>query len=712
MPIQSWVSAIIPWLCLAVVGCGGNSTPSPTPPPAVTTPPTVTLSPSAANAFVGQPVILTWSSTNATSCTASGGWNGAEPVNGSQSVTLTVAGTQAFSLSCTGSGGNASASASIAATTASLSLTNTFSPNAVTISTSEGAPYGDGDLWGGRTSLFSQVGYGPTRIQRLYICLSGQVNFNNCSQQPAVTGPLSDQVLAGIDAGIGSYARTGTRLLVRFIYAWANSPGDPPINLILTHIDQLAPILLRNRDLIFALEAGFFGDYGQWVYGIRKRNEDDPANKQLLDRELSYFKGVFPILVPWASHLIYYAGGRVPVDGLGLHDDDYDFGPPGTAPFFELPHDNTTLSQIEAYVAQVSTASLFLGEFDTAYPAQSCSTLDAVSYQFHLQSIGLSDFPTGIWTSLQKLGCGLPFLNKVGTRIELQQATIIGNPTAGGTLFVALTMANAGYGRVIRARPATLVLTSSGSVVAQLPISLQDLDLRQLVSSAPTSPKTFQFNVTLPSSLPAGRPVSAALLVPDPAPSLIAQAAYALPLNSLDQSGKALFDATTGYNAIGSFTSGSSSQSNNLVLRIPASSSPVSELTGNWAGDGPVGVSQSTFTPMQVMPGLRAAIAGLRGTPRIAWSLAQSGTSVNGTVNVTLQGALMLTGNLVGTFVNRMLTYTVQVSAGAVPIAPDCSGQIEGIATVTSTMLSGTASPRGSACSSPLSTVNFALTKQ
>jgi hypothetical protein len=304
------------------------------------------------------------------------------------------------------------------------------------------------------------------------------------------------------------------------------------------------------------------------------------------------------------------------------------------------------------------------------------------------------------------------FINKIGTRIELQRSMLIGNSGAGGSLFVALTMVNAGYGRVVRARPVTLVFLSSGSVVGQVPISLQDFDLQQLVSSSPTTPKTFQFTVTLPSSLPSGRPISVALSIPDPAPSLTAQPVYALPLNSLDQNGRGVFDTTTGYNTIGSFTSGVGNQINSLPMGLSTSSSPTSELTGSWTGDGPVGVAPGTFMAMRVVPSVRAVIAGLRGTPRIAWTLAQSGTNVNGTVSVTLQGSPLLTGTLVGTFVNRVLTYTVRVPAGAVPIAPDCSGELEGVVNVTSTTLSGSASPRATACASPVATVNFVLTKQ
>jgi hypothetical protein len=62
-----------------------------------------------------------------------------------------------------------------------------FQPNAITISTSEGAPYGDAAFWAGESDIDMAHGYGPTKIIRLYICLSGEVDFDQCSQQPAFT---------------------------------------------------------------------------------------------------------------------------------------------------------------------------------------------------------------------------------------------------------------------------------------------------------------------------------------------------------------------------------------------------------------------------------------------------------------------------------------------------------------------------------------------
>jgi mannan endo-1,4-beta-mannosidase len=58
---------------------------------------------------------LTWSSTNATACTASGGWSGSEATAGSK-ATGALNATATYTLSCTGSGGTATQSATVSVT--------------------------------------------------------------------------------------------------------------------------------------------------------------------------------------------------------------------------------------------------------------------------------------------------------------------------------------------------------------------------------------------------------------------------------------------------------------------------------------------------------------------------------------------------------------------------------------------------------------------
>src|SRR3989344_3155317 len=78
---------------------------------ASTTPaPTVTLTANPTTIQSGQSSTLTWSSTNATSCTASGSWTGTKTTSGSQSVAPTTNAT--YTLACTGAGGTVNKSVS------------------------------------------------------------------------------------------------------------------------------------------------------------------------------------------------------------------------------------------------------------------------------------------------------------------------------------------------------------------------------------------------------------------------------------------------------------------------------------------------------------------------------------------------------------------------------------------------------------------------
>ena len=56
---------------------------------------------------IGSSVDLTWTSSNATTCVASGSWSGTKSINGSESVPISSVGDNNFVLRCNGEGGNA-----------------------------------------------------------------------------------------------------------------------------------------------------------------------------------------------------------------------------------------------------------------------------------------------------------------------------------------------------------------------------------------------------------------------------------------------------------------------------------------------------------------------------------------------------------------------------------------------------------------------------
>ncbi len=82
--------------------------------------PTVSLTASPSTITAGTTTTLTWSSTNATTCTASDGWSGDRALTNSREFSPTQ--TTTYTLTCTGEGGSASASTTVTVTDSILSL--------------------------------------------------------------------------------------------------------------------------------------------------------------------------------------------------------------------------------------------------------------------------------------------------------------------------------------------------------------------------------------------------------------------------------------------------------------------------------------------------------------------------------------------------------------------------------------------------------------
>lgn len=114
---------------------------------------------SGAASSVGESTTLSWSSSGATSCTASGAWSGGEPLSGSFKVTPAGAGAFTYTLSCSGAGGTTSKSVTLsvgAAIGGPYTLTslvaNGAGTHALTVDTNLATPWGvavaaDGPVW-------------------------------------------------------------------------------------------------------------------------------------------------------------------------------------------------------------------------------------------------------------------------------------------------------------------------------------------------------------------------------------------------------------------------------------------------------------------------------------------------------------------------------------------------------------------------------------
>jgi hypothetical protein len=145
---------------LSCTGAGGTASASTAVAITGSTAPVVTLSAAPTTVASGASSTLTWSSTNATSCTASGGWSGSKAVSGSAS-TGALSAAASFTLSCTGAGGTAQASTSVSISAAAPAPTITLSASPVSV-----ASGGSSTLtWtsGNATSCAASGGWGGSK---------------------------------------------------------------------------------------------------------------------------------------------------------------------------------------------------------------------------------------------------------------------------------------------------------------------------------------------------------------------------------------------------------------------------------------------------------------------------------------------------------------------------------------------------------------------
>ena len=86
-------------------GGGGGGGGAPVPPVLAAVISTFTSTSSSTE--IGSTVDISWSTTNASSCNASGAWSGSKGTSGTETVTIETVGNNTFTLTCTGAGGNA-----------------------------------------------------------------------------------------------------------------------------------------------------------------------------------------------------------------------------------------------------------------------------------------------------------------------------------------------------------------------------------------------------------------------------------------------------------------------------------------------------------------------------------------------------------------------------------------------------------------------------
>ena len=81
-------------------------------------------------------------------------------------------------------------------------------------------------------------------------------------------GDISQAFLDKIQASFDALREGGSKCILRFAYSdnEDDKKWDAPEEIVLHHVEQLKPLLQANQDVIFVMQAGFVGVWGEWYY--------------------------------------------------------------------------------------------------------------------------------------------------------------------------------------------------------------------------------------------------------------------------------------------------------------------------------------------------------------------------------------------------------------------------------------------------------------
>ena len=97
---------------------------------------------------------------------------------------------------------------------------------------------------------------------------------------------ITDQTLNSIANDLFAIRVAGLKVIIRFLYTnvFTTPRNDAPKSVVLEHISQLGPILTANADVIFSIQHGFIGTWGEGYYTDHFGDQGNISSQQWDDR--------------------------------------------------------------------------------------------------------------------------------------------------------------------------------------------------------------------------------------------------------------------------------------------------------------------------------------------------------------------------------------------------------------------------------------------
>ncbi|AFZ32839.1 hypothetical protein Glo7428_4396 [Gloeocapsa sp. PCC 7428] len=368
--------------------------------------------------------------------------------------------------------------------------------------------------------------------------------------------PISQSFLEMISNDCQTARKAGVKLIVRFTYNWLGGGDDASANVILSHLDQLKPLLEANYDVIAYMEAGFIGNWGEWHKSSNNHVDSwtlDANNnaKNILHKLLSvlpnqrmvalrYFKHKKQILGsdPLSSTEAFNSSFRA---RTGHHNDAFragvdDMGTYSYVNPVQVAQEKAWLNLDTRYVVQSGEPAGVASSL--AYTDCKGTLADLAQMHWSAMSINQSD-STQVYQKWQTQGCMEEIKRRLGYRFRLLNSTVPNRIKPGSTFSMKFTVVNDGWASPYNPRRLEVILrhTQTGQEY-YLPVAES---LRRWTPGVTTA---VNVEGNLPNNMAAGD-YQVLLNLPDPHYRLRNRPDYSIRLAN-----KSVWEPSTGYNSL------------------------------------------------------------------------------------------------------------------------------------------------------------------
>ena len=297
-----------------------------------------------------------------------------------------------------------------------------------------------------------------------------------------MNGDISQAYLDMMQRSMDALREAGIKCVLRFAYQnnSSNKPWDPPVDIVLRHVEQVKPILQKNADVIFVLQAGFVGVWGEWAYTDnfimgpssdkdyepRRRVADAlldalPANRQVALRTPQFKMRMYNLSLKDTltaetahdgSNMSRLCGHN---DCFGASKEDYgtfDNGPDDRK-FWKAETRYTIMGGETCNVSQYCTCPVSLRDME----------------DYHWTYLN-STYNQSVLDRWRNKGCMDEITDRLGYRIVLKSASCSGKFAAGGQVGFRIALENKGFAAPMNPRNAEVVFVAEDGTRTRFPL--------------------------------------------------------------------------------------------------------------------------------------------------------------------------------------------------------------------------------------------------